>query len=210
MTGSHLTYQQVFHRETSPALVGDDWVTVPVYSDGTLVSTNEDPHGNNTEGNGITGTSGGADFVDEPQYVDYTATLPAGAADLRFRHSTDAAYLDTGWCIDTVSVAGAPAELSGDDWIETTAAQDNNWTVQVISNCDLTPGGTSSTGTEIVDPAGNFVYRYEGDGFSTDTFTTRCANGGQADLVVSVSATCRRDLAVLEAECGYMVMKHQK
>ena len=35
----------------------------------TVVSTNEDPHGGNTEGNGITGTSGGEYFVDEPQYV---------------------------------------------------------------------------------------------------------------------------------------------
>ena len=104
------------------------------------MSTEDDPHGNNEEGNGITGTSGGAYFVDDPEYVTYTATLPAGATDLRFRYSTDAAYLDTGWFIDEVFVNGAEATLSGDGWIETTGIQNNNWTVQVISNCDLTPG----------------------------------------------------------------------
>ena len=72
------------------------------------MSTNDDPHGNNTEGNGITGTSGGAYFVDEPEYVQYSAALPAGATDVRFRYSTDAAYLDTGWFIDDVTVNGAP------------------------------------------------------------------------------------------------------
>ena len=143
------------------ALVNGQWVTVPLVDDsGTVVTTNDDPHGNNTEGNGITGTSGGEYFVDEPQYVHYTAQLPAGATDVRFRYSTDAAYLDTGWFVDDVRVNGAPATLlspSG-DWFETTGVQDNNWTVQVVANCDLTPGsrhrsrsstvqGTSSTGS---------------------------------------------------------------
>ena len=94
------------------ALVDGEWVTVPLVDDsGTVVTTNDDPHGNNTEGNGITGTSGGEYFVDEPQYVHYTAQLPAGATDVRFRYSTDAAYLDTGWFVDDVMVNGAPATL---------------------------------------------------------------------------------------------------
>ena len=47
------------------------WVTVPVVdaATGQTVSTNTNPHENNDEGNGITGTSGGAYFVDEPEYV---------------------------------------------------------------------------------------------------------------------------------------------
>ncbi len=51
------------------ALVDGEWVTVPVtdVATGAVVSTDEDPHGGNTEGNGITGTSGGAYFVDEPR-----------------------------------------------------------------------------------------------------------------------------------------------
>ena len=61
------------------ALVGAEWVTVPLVDDaGTMVTTNDDPHGGNTEGNGLTGTSGGAYFVDDPVYVHLTAQLPAG------------------------------------------------------------------------------------------------------------------------------------
>ena len=111
----------------------------------TTVSTNDDPHGNNTEGNGITGTSGGEYFVDEPEYVQYKAVLPAGATDVRFRYSTDAAYLDTGWFIDDIDgQRRAPRRRRAGDWIETDGLQDNNWTVQVISACDLTPGTTLS------------------------------------------------------------------
>jgi hypothetical protein len=193
------------------ALVGGEWETVPVTNAaGETVTTDDDPHGNNEEGNGITGTSGGAYFVDEPQYVQYSATLPTDATDVRFRYSTDAAYLDTGWFIDEVSVGGVPAALSSatGNWIQTTGAQNNNWTVQVISNCDLTPGGL--TEGEIVDPAGNFVYRFTGDEISTGTFNTRCAGGNQADFVVSVSNLPDGDLAVLDAGYDYSVVKHQK
>ena len=96
---------------------------------GADVTTNEDPHGNNTEGNGLTGTSGGEYFVDEPSTSTCNATLPAGTTDVRFRYSTDAAYLDTGWFVDDVQVgrcAGdglAPmARVVPDD-----GAQNNDW-----------------------------------------------------------------------------------
>ena len=43
------------------AQVGGEWVTVPLVDDsGATVTTDDNPHGNNTEGNGLTGTSGGA------------------------------------------------------------------------------------------------------------------------------------------------------
>lgn len=189
-------------------LVDGEWVTVPVTdASGTVVSTNEDPHGNNTEGNGITGTSGGEYFVDEPQYVQYSVTIPAGATDLRWRYSTDAAYLDTGWFIDDVTVNSEPAAVSpeGEGWIETTGEQDNNWTLQVISTCDLTPGETSAG--ELSDNAGNFVYRFTGDEISTYTLGTKCANGPNSDFVVSVSNLPTGDLAVLDAEYDYSVVK---
>ena len=127
------------------ALVGGEWVTVPLVNDaGVDVTTDTNPHGNNTEGNGLTGTSGGAYFVDEPEYIHLTAELPAGTTDVQFRYSTDAAYLDTGWFVDDVMVNGAPATLTSDDgeWFETTGVQDNNWTVQIIASCDITPGVT--------------------------------------------------------------------
>jgi hypothetical protein len=194
------------------ALVGTDWVTVPVtdVATGELVSTEDDPHGGNTEGNGITGTSGGEYFVDEPTYRQYAVTVPAGATDLQWRYSTDAAYLDTGWFIDDVTVGTAPAAVSSEagNWVVTNGVQDNNWTVQVISACDLTPGAT--TDGEITDGAGNFVYRFSGDAFSTTTFLTKCANGAASDFVVSVSNLPTGDLAVLDAAYDYSVVKQNK
>ena len=195
------------------ALVNGEWVTVPVTdAAGNPVSTNDDPQGNNTEGNGITGTSGGAYFVDDPAWLDYQAVLPDGATDARFRYSTDAAYLDTGWFIQKATVDGAPAVLAPaaeNGWTLTDGQQDNNWTVQVISNCDLTPG--ANTAGEIVDTAGgNWVYRFEGDSISTGTLNTKCANGNQSDFVVSVSNLPTGDLAVLDASYDYSVVKRTK
>ncbi|TFV89606.1 hypothetical protein [Blastococcus sp. CT_GayMR16] len=194
------------------AFVDGEWVTVPVtdVASNTVVSSDDDPHGGNTEGNGITGTSGGEYFVDEPVYRQYAVTVPAGATDVRWRYSTDAAYLDTGWFIDDVTVDGAPATLSSEEgnWIETDGVQDNNWTVQVISACDLTPGTTSAG--EITDGAGNFVYRFTGDSFSTTTLNTKCANGNQPDFVVSVSNLPTGDIAVLDATYDYSVVKRNK
>jgi hypothetical protein len=182
----------------------------PVTAGGTVVSTDEDPHGGNTEGNGITGTSGGGYFEDEPQYVEYSVTVPAGATDLRWRYSTDAAYLDTGWFIDDVTVNGATAAVSPEEagWTETDGVQDNNWTLQVISACDLTPGTTSAG--ELTDDAGNFVYRFTGGEIATPTFDTRCANGPNSDFVVSVSNLPTGDLAVLDATYDYSVVKQRK
>src|SRR5699024_1031208 len=89
------------------ANVGGEWVTVPLTDDdGNVVTTNDNPQGNNDEGNGLTGTSGGAYFVDEPVYIHLNAEVPAGATDLQFRYSTDAAYLDTGWFVDDVMIDG--------------------------------------------------------------------------------------------------------
>ncbi|GAA4288795.1 hypothetical protein [Georgenia daeguensis] len=194
------------------ALVDGVWVTVPVtdVATGETVSTDDDPHGNNTEGNGITGTSGGAYFVDEPQYLQYSVTVPAGATDLRWRYSTDAAYLDTGWFVDDVAVNGTAATVApeGDGWVETDGRQDNNWTLQVISSCDLTPG-TDSAG-EITDGAGNFVYRFTGDTITTPVLDTRCANGPSSDFVVSVSNLPTGDLAVLDASYDFDVVKRSR
>ena len=186
------------------ALVGGQWVTVPLVDDaGNVVTTDDDPHGGNTEGNGLTGTSGGAYFVDDPEYIHLTAQLPAGATDVQFRYSTDAAYLDTGWFVDDVMVNGAPATVSSDDgeWFETTGLQDNNWTLQVVATCDLTPGVDSPF--EIVDSEGNYVYRLEGDAISQGGFVTKCANGKNGDFVTLVSNLPTGDLTTLDA--GYVL-----
>jgi Immune inhibitor A-like, MAM domain len=190
------------------ALVDGEWVTVPLVDDaGTTVTSNDDPHGGNTEGNGLTGTSGGAYFVDEPKYVHLTAELPDGATDVQFRYSTDAAYLDTGWFIDDVMVNDAAATVSSDagEWVETDGIQDNNWTLQVISSCDLTPGVDSAF--EITDDAGNFVYRLTGDQISQGGFNTKCANGTKGDFVTLVSNLPTGDLTFLDAGYDLTVSK---
>lgn len=181
------------------ALVGGEWVTVPLVDDsGATVTTDDNPHGNNTEGNGLTGTSGGEYFVDEPTYVHLTAQLPAGATDVRFRYSTDAAYLDTGWFVDDVMVNGTAAGLTSEDWTQTTGEQDNNWALQVVATCDLTPGVTS-TG-EIVDEAGNHVYRGLGDTVTFTGLDTKCANGRDQDMATIVSNLPTGDLTFLDAD----------
>ena len=184
------------------AMVGGDWVTVPLLDDSdNVVTTNDDPHGNNTEGNGLTGTSGGVYFVDEPQYIHLNGTVPAGATALRFRYSTDAAYLDTGWFVDDVMVNDSAASVSSSgDWYETTGEQDNNWVIQVVSACDLTPG-VDSTG-EIVDAAG-FVYRFQGDYIQQGGFDTSCMRSTKDRFAVIVSNMPTGDLTFLDANYSF-------
>ena len=184
------------------AKVGTSWVTVPLVDDsGATVTTNTNPHDNNEEGNGLTGTSGGAYFVDEPEYVHLTGTLPAGATDVRFRYSTDAAYLDTGWFVDDVQVNGAPATVASESgWFETNGVQDNDWSVQLLSRCDLTPGVVTA-GETFVAGDGYFVYRYSGDEI-TQQFT-KCST--QDSFTAVISNLPSGDLDVLDAPYTFRV-----
>jgi hypothetical protein len=186
------------------AQVNGDWVPVPLFNDaGTEVTVDTNPHGNNTELNGLTGTSGGAYFVDEPEYIHLTSgPLPAGTTDVRFRYSTDAAYLDTGWFVDDVEINNAAAALSSDpgNWIETTGEQINHWVVQIVSTCDLTPG-TLSAG-EIVDAAAN-VYRFEGNSITQSGFNTACLRTTKDRFAVIISNLPTGDLTYLDADYSF-------
>jgi hypothetical protein len=189
------------------ALVGGEWVTIPLTDDaGQTVTTNDDPHDNNEEGNGLTGTSGGAYFVDEPTYIHLTGTLPAGTTDLRFRYSTDAAYLDTGWFVDDVQVGGAAATLTSPDgdWFQTTGVQDNNWVLQILAPCDLTPGVDSAF--ETVDEAG-WLYRLEGDDISQGGFSTKCMRSTRDSFVVAISNMPTGDITYLDADYVFRLTK---
>ncbi|HSK25814.1 MAG TPA: hypothetical protein VK894_02770, partial [Jiangellales bacterium] len=188
------------------ALVDEEWVTVPLRdASGNVVTTDDDPHGNNTEGNGLTGTSGGTYFVDEPEYVELTADIPAGATDVRFRYSTDAAYLDTGWFVDDVVVDGAAAQLnSAEGWFETTGTQDNNWSVQLVAACDLTPGTDGPN--EVVDNEGNHVYQLSGSEITQGGFSTQCANGSKKDVTAVISNLPSGDLDVLDADYTFRLV----
>jgi hypothetical protein len=195
------------------ALVGDEWVTVPLFSDGTEITTDTNPHDNNDEGNGLTGTSGGEYFVDEPSYIHVqSAPLPAGTTDVRFRYSTDAAYVDTGFFVDDVTVGGQAATLSSaaGNWLLTTGHQNNNWVVQILSPCDLTPG---STANEIVDDEGNYVYRFpagDDDAVSAAGFTTSCLKGTQDSFTVVISNLPTGDIQVLDADYRFRLTGSSK
>ena len=184
------------------ALVNGEWVTVPLVNDaGDTVTTSDDPHDNNEEGNGLTGTSGGTYFVDDPSYIHLTADLPEGTTDVQFRYSTDAAYLDTGWFVDDVQIDGAAVSVSSDpdggEWIETTGEQDNNWVVQILSPCDLTPNEDSTF--ESTDETG-YIYRLEGDEISETGFSTACLRSTKAGFVVAISNLPTGDLTYLDAD----------
>jgi immune inhibitor InhA-like protein len=184
------------------ALVGGQWVTVPLTNDaGATVTTNTNPHDNNTEGNGLTGTSGGTYFVDDPTYIHLQATLPAGATDVRFRYSTDAAYLDTGWFVDDVRVAGAPATVASESgWFLSDGTQNNDWSVQLLSKCDLTPG-TTIQGETFVQSDGYYVYRLSGAQISQQF--TKCSTQDSFTAVISNLPT--GDLDVLDAPYTFRI-----
>jgi len=75
---------------------GATWTTVPGN-----ITTNSDPNGNNQEGNGITGNSGGWVFAtfDLSAYGGQTVLL-------RFRYETDVAVQGLGWTVDDISING--------------------------------------------------------------------------------------------------------
>jgi hypothetical protein len=195
--GKTLTFDTWFFIENGwdygfvEAKVGGVWTTVPVSSSGQVISTNTNPQGNNTEGNGLTGVSGGSyDDGDQPAYIPASAVLPTGTTDVRFRYSTDAGYLDTGWFVSNVKVDGAQATLGApeSEWsLIDGPEQDNNWSVQLIAGCDLTPGVTSEG--ETVDGQ-LYVYRFVTDSkLAKSGFDLRCTKGGgkTRPVVVAIS-----------------------
>lgn len=206
LSGATLAFQTWYYIEDGwdfgyvEALVDGEWTPVPVTSNGMTITTDDDPYGNNSEGDGLTGVSAGSYGTDQPTYIAASAVLPVGTTAARFRHSTDAAYVDTGWFIDAPTLNGAPVELNSPDgsWRYTDGMQHNDFALQVVSACDLTPGTTLDN--EIVDPAGYWVYRYNGTEITTDTFT-RCTN--KASTAVIVSNMPSGDLDGLDA--GYLL-----
>jgi hypothetical protein len=149
--------------------------------------------------------AGGEYFVDEPSYVHYNAVVPQGATDLRFRYSTDAAYLDTGWFIDDATVNGLAADVSSEDWIGTTGEQDNQWTFQVVSRCDLTPG--SRLRGRARRRAGQLRLPVHRRQHPDDDVRHALQNVDQGSVVVSISNLPTGDLTVLDAPYEYSVVK---
>lgn len=87
---------------------GATWQTVQ----GNL-TTNANPNGNNSEGNGLTGTSG--------PWLNATYSLAAWGnrnVRLRFRYETDTAATQTGWAIDNIQITGSAVDTAetNDGW----------------------------------------------------------------------------------------------
>jgi immune inhibitor A len=90
---------------------GATWSTLPGN-----ITTNDDPNGNNPEGNGITGKSGG--------WISASFDLSAfGGQDviLRFRYETDGSIIHAGWGIDDIAISEIgffdDVEYGYGDWI---------------------------------------------------------------------------------------------
>ncbi|MDX1435437.1 MAG: immune inhibitor A [Anaerolineales bacterium] len=80
------------------------WVPLKVYSGTTEITTDTDPNGNNSNGNGITGLS--------PGWITASTVITDGmhgdaTFDLRFRYLTDAAVQNEGIYLDNISVDGS-------------------------------------------------------------------------------------------------------
>lgn len=92
----------------------------------------------------------------------------------------------------------------------TTGIQNNNWVVQVLSPCDLTPG---STANEIVDDEGNYVYRFpagDDDAVSAAGFTTSCLRGTTSTFTVVISNLPTGDIQVLDADYRFRLTGSSK
>ena len=176
-----------------------------------MVTTNDDPHGGNTEGNGLTGTSGGAYFVDEPVYVHYTAQLPAGATDVQFRYSTDAAYLDTGWFVDDVLVNGAAATRVVGGGRVVRDDRPPGQQLDAAGRRDVRPHAGRRLAVRDRRRAGNYVYRLEGDAISQSGLQHEVRERPRSrDFATLVSNLPTGDLTFLDADYALTVRKKKK
>lgn len=109
VTGTALTAKVRYDIETDwdyayleATTDGSAWTRVE-----TNRSTTTNPNSQN-EGFGITGTTSG-------QWVDLTATLPAGTQKVRFRYWTDGAEVRPGFMVDAIAVNGTA--IAEADWV---------------------------------------------------------------------------------------------
>ena len=125
---------------------------------------------------------------------------------MRFRYSTDAAYLDTGWFVDDVPSTAPTATLSPSRTTGSRPTASRTTTGRSRSSpCDLTPGGTSTEG-EIVDSGGNYVYRFEGDSIHESGFDTTCLRGTKGSVTAVISNLTSGDIQVLDADYVFRLL----
>ena len=100
-----------------------------------------------------------------------------------------------------MTVGGTAATLasatSPDEWTYVDGPeQDNNWSVQLISSCDITPG--SSAGE--LHEGSWYVYRLNGDEIHVAGFDTKCLKGrAKGDLTVAISNLASGAVTVFDA-----------
>jgi hypothetical protein len=85
------------------------------------------------------------------------------------------------------------------EWQLTTGTQRNNWLVQILSPCDLSPG-VVTPGESVVD--GFYLYRLGGD-FNLTALSSRCLGNKGRFTVISNMPT--GDLTFLDADYFFRV-----
>ncbi len=88
---------------------GETWTSIPTSES----YEGEDQGSFNPDGTGITGTTDG-------QWVDLTATVPAGTNAVRWRYLTDGAAAEAGFQVDNITLDGEPigtAEAGSEGWV---------------------------------------------------------------------------------------------
>jgi hypothetical protein len=115
--------------EISTTVTGD-WTPLKVFSDSVDLTTDTNPNGNNSIGNGITGFSDGWITATAPVT---TAVLGSGPASFRFRYLTDAGVQEEGVYLDNISIAGSVSGVlvtddaeSGDSWAHSSEGPNQN------------------------------------------------------------------------------------
>jgi hypothetical protein len=79
-------------------------------------------------------------------------------------------------------------------WFLSDGTQNNDWSVQLLSKCDLTPG-TTIAGETFIQSDGYYVYRFSGPTISQSF--TKCSTQDSFTAVISNLPT--GDLDVLDA-----------
>ena len=189
------------------ALVNGQWRTVPLRNDaGQIVTTNDNPQGNNTEGNGLTGTSGGEYFVDDP------AVHPSQPRRCRRAPPTSASATRRTlpiWTRAGSSTTSASTTRPPRSPRPRATGSRRPASRTITGRCRSSPRATStapSTANETTDGAGNYVYRFDGDDDHHAVFTGKCKGG----IVTVISNLPTGDLQFLDAPYEYTLVSNPK
>ena len=178
-----------------------EWVTVPLVNDAGARSRRHEPARQQHEGNGLTGTSGGRTSSTSRSTSTLRRRCPRGRPTCA---SATRPMPPTSTRAGSSTTSGSTAlgrrvsDLASGDWKLTTGTQTNNWLVQVLSPCDLSPGvATPGECSRRLLPLSPRRQRPDG------SFEPVSRNKGQFTVVISNMPT--GDLTFLDADYFFRV-----